>query len=112
MSNDKYTSASTSNADKVIDALEEVQQEKQKPAYQCNECGGLHYTVRSPLGGPKIKICTNCGSKSYTGRASMAPLLPENLTHGQGTSRGPTKRIYKQKPDKHQPTFRSKGRKR
>lgn len=111
MSNEKYTAASTSKADKVIDALNEVQQELSKPAYQCNDCGSAHYTVRSPLGGYKIKVCAECGSKSYSSRANMAPLI-NSTTNTQGATRGPVKKQFKSAPDKHQPTYRHKGKKR
>ena len=108
----KYTAASTSNADKIIDALDEVRSETKTPSYVCNNCNSTEYIVRSPLGGYKIKICARCKSKSYSSRANIAPLLAANKPHDQGTARGPIKTEAKPKTDKHQPTYRHKGKKR
>ena len=110
--NNKYTAASVSNADKVIDALQEVRAAEVKPSYCCADCGSTAFTVRSPLGGHKIKVCANCGSKLYAARANINPLMPSNINHDQGTGRGPTKQPIKPKPTKNQPTYRNKGKKR
>ena len=110
---EKYTSASTSNADKVIDALTEVRNaEKAYTGYVCSNCGSKNYSVRSPLGGPKIKVCNQCNSKSFTGSHNIAPLLNAKHPHDQGSARGPVHSEFKPKPDKHQPKYRSKGKKR
>mgnify|MGYP001052366286 CR=1 FL=1 len=112
MSSEKYTAASTSEADKVIDALNEVREEQKPVSYSCKNCGCTSYSVRSPLGGPKIKVCDNCNQKWYAARGNLAPLMPQNLNHKQGSTKGPIKSRPKPKPAKHQPTYRSKGKKR
>lgn len=112
MSNDKYTSAHISNVDKLIDALDEIEPKLPPTYFECSSCGGTDYESRSPLGGPKIRVCTKCGNKTFRGRANISPLLPENLNHKQGLSRGPTVSTKKRKQDKHQPTYRGKGKKR
>ena len=103
--------ASTSNADKLIRAAEELKPSSQTPSYECTKCGNTAYTCTRPLGGYLLKTCTKCGNTSFRGRPTIAPLLPENLYHGQGTARGPTK-----KPTGHNATtekfthkFRNKG---
>lgn len=109
----KHTSASTSNADKVIDALTEVRKEQTAySGYVCSNCGSKNYSVRSPVGGPKIKVCGECNSKSFTGGHNIAPLLASKNPHNQGSTRGPIRSQPKPKADKHQPTYRSKGKKR
>jgi len=108
----KYTSAKTSEADKVIDALSEVTPRSNKPAYVCNKCGSTDYEARSPLGGPKIKVCVKCGSKLFSASANIMPLINAKNPHGQGSTRGPTKSAYKPKGDKHQPKYRNKGKRR
>jgi len=112
----KYTSATTSNADKVIDALTEVQKELNKvQPYACNNCGSGNYEVRTPLGGHKIKVCTNCGSKLFSATTSHHQLLGAQYTHDQGSSRGPTKTNNKpdqSDSDKLQHSFRTKGKSR
>ena len=104
--------AHTSNADRVIDAVSEVDRKKPN-SYVCNNCGSESFTARKPLGEPLIRICNSCGSKSFKGRFSMAPTLPENVHHKQGFGRGPAvSSLSKQttrKNDKHTPTYRSKG---
>ena len=110
MSKLRKTSAQTSNADRVIDAIEEVREsERPRKGYVCDKCGNTSYEVRSPLGGPKIYVCTACGHKSYKGAYSVSPLLPENTNHKQGVARGPIKSAVKPKRDKHIPSFRNKG---
>ena len=106
----KENAAHTSNADKVLSAVQEVRKEEDKPIFTCVKCGSNDFTTRRPLGGPLIRICSKCGSKQYRGSGTIAPLLPENLNHKQGQARGPAySATPKPKQDKHQPRYRSKG---
>lgn len=110
MSFNKENAAHTSNADKILSAVQEVRAEEKAPVFTCVKCGSNSFTARRPLGGPLIRLCAACGAKQYKGSGSIAPLLPENLNHKQGQSKGP---IYSStntpKQDKHQHAFRSKG---
>ena len=116
MSKKLQNAAQTSAADKVLGAVQEARREEKKSGYSCAKCGHNRYTTRRPLGGPLILLCASCGHKSYKGSHNMEALMPSNINHQQGTSRGPVaKSLSKQvdrKGDKHQPAFRSKGIKR
>lgn len=110
---EKHKSAAhTSKADRVLDALQEVRQEPSAPKYQCQKCGCTSYNTRKPLGGPLIMFCAQCGSRTMKGAQCTTALLPENLNHNQGDSRGPTRSSFSTssaKPDKHEPAYRHKG---
>lgn len=113
MSDKKYTAASTSNADKVIDALTEARAEANStPTYSCAVCANTDYIARAPLGGSKIKVCTRCGSKKFSTNTSVVQLVASKNPHKQGTSKGPVKRAYAKPEDNHTPTYRQKGKKR
>lgn len=112
MTTNKNHRASTSQADKVLQAVSQVRKElKEASLGGCLECGSRDYTPRRALGGPLIKICNNCGYKNEgdRGRGSF-PLTQSALKHDQGDAKGPTRSEPKPKKDKHQPTYRSKGR--
>ena len=113
MSKDPKTAASISNADKVLDALGEVERPA-RAKYACLDCGSTRHTTRRALGGPLIRVCLDCGSKQVTGSGrGMHPLI--NAGHNQGTGRGPVatslNKTKKHKPS-NQPSFRGKGKKR
>ena len=105
------SAAHTSKADRVIDALSEVRKQEEKPKYQCRNCGSLRYTSRRALGGPLIMICADCGTKQTKGVGKgVSPLLPDNLTHKQGRTKGPSySATIKPKTDTHSPRYRSNG---
>lgn len=109
----KENAAHTSRADKVIDAVSEVRKDEKPKGFVCVKCSGTSYTPRNPLGGPLIQVCNSCGHKQAKARGNTSALRPENLTHKQGTGRGPTwSATPAPKPDKHQHAYRRKGKKR
>lgn len=113
MSKDPKTAASRSNADKVLDAIGEVERPK-KAKYECLDCGGTRNTTRRALGGPLIRVCLDCGSKQFSGSGrGMHPIIDPG--HSQGQGRGPIagslNKTVKHKPS-NQPSYRSKGKKR
>ena len=111
MSND---SAKTSNADKLIEAVQEVRK-SEKPVQRnaCPECGSNRYESRRPLGGPLICTCRDCGHQYNRGRPNLAPLIAAKAPGPQGSGKGP---VYTNKKprrgSKHTPTYRAKGKKR
>ena len=91
--------------DEILDAAEEVNESLKRPKISCKKCGGANYNMRNPIGFPPIRVCTKCGGTCVAGRANLSPLTPDNMTHGQGTSRGPVKG-EPHKDKKNQPAYR------
>lgn len=105
-------SATRTLADDLIDTVG-VPSEKPKKL-TCPECGSTDFNVRSEYGSKTtINQCVHCNTKIYTKRSAPSNIPPR---HSQGSG-GPyykpetegTKTI---KTDKHQPTFKTKSRKR
>ena len=103
------TTMNKTKVDAVIDAISSI--EPDAPQTGCQKCGGSRFTQRRPLGGPLIKICSQCGEKIYIGGFRSIQFIEAKKPHTQGTGRGPTysPRTPPKKVDKHQPVYRKKG---
>ena len=105
--------AHTSEADKLLDAVEEIRNEEKAPSFTCVKCGGHACDIRRPLGEPAIFICRACKYRAYKGVSNPNPFYPVHVQHGQGEGRGPAAstlaKEIKEQPDKLSPTYRRKG---